>query len=481
MKWSRIPEIAVRVVQQGAVPLLEKGLHKFSGHNNLAIREKTLFSLGFLSKVPSIRANLCTDWMLHGLKHEFRTGTIGSKTTILQLLMNVHGQYPQEREIIDYIRDDLIHLLETAPWNTRNYAIKVFCVLCSTDEDREYMANKGIINLILNVINAKDKELQEAPLVAFLHLSVHPQIPFELLTKGVAKTASKLLTAQDVIIKELAVILLKALSLFNQVEVKRVVPEELQYVLDRDAYNPQLFGSEYGGLIQEYLQLIVENRRAHDYLINSLPEDLVIQLQIPTDDLRMYQNLFMELDAECSGELGVDELKMLIVLKGELMDKEEVKELIVEFDEDLSGALNFTEFVIMMRNWDTKFGTGLTKIYNEKVKRGAIGKATRLFKQWWNKDKFAAAQVQLAKERRVANKAENRQLELKYLPSESLLDRRKKEIWLREMGLSYSPNYFSPPDPDEGSTSTLTLPKIANASQSGSVAGGSLSTISHRS
>jgi hypothetical protein len=455
------------MVQQGVVPLLEMGLHKFTGFSHEAIREKSLFALGFLSKVDSIKAALCTEHMLQGLKHEFSNGTIGAKTTILQMLMNVHGHYKQEREIVDFLRDDLIHLLRTAPWNTKNYAIKVFCVLCTTNEDREYMVEKGIIDLIKHVVEAKDIELQEVPLVAFLHLAVHPDIPFQLLTKGVAKLAAKLLYAKDVFIKELAIILLKALSLFNQLEVQRVVPPDMDYVMQKDAYNPQLFGAEYGGMIQEYLQEIVEFRRVDDYLIRRLPASLIEEMQIPAEDLRLYQNLFMELDAECSGHLGVDELKMLVVLKGEKMDKEEVSELLAEFDSDLSGNLDFSEFVIMLRNWDTKFGTGMRRIYNENFNRGAIGKATRMFKTWWNKDAMEAAEVQLAKERKNAFRSESDALQLQYFPNLQLEDKRRKEKWLRQVGLSFSPTYGQPKNlleySEMSANSSLSLPKIRSS------------------
>lgn len=439
--------------------LLEKALHKHTGHNNRAIREKALFALGYLSKVPSLGGSLCTDVMLAGLQHEFIDGTMGAKTTILQLLMNVHNKYPQEREIITFVRDELLNLLRTAPWNTRNYCLKVFVVLCTDMMDREYMVDNGIIDSILEIIAAKDKELQEAPLVALLHLCVHPEIPFYLLTKGVAKVVAGLLRAQDVIIKELAVIVLKALSLFNQIEVMRVVPEDLHYVLHRDMYNPQKFGTEYGGLILEYLQTIVDNRRAHDYLINLFSDEELEDLAVPMEDLKVFQNLFMEADAECTGALGVDELKMLLVLKGELMDKEEVADLLKEYDTDLSGNLDFKEFVIMMKGWDIRFGSsgGVKKFLQEKWHRGAIGKARRLFNRWWNTDKLIAGEVQLAKERRQNLKSDNRDMELKFIPAETLAENRRKEILLRQMGISYSPTYFGGPDEpyDPGHASTI--------------------------
>ena len=93
----------------------------------------------------------------------------------------------------------------------------------------------------------------------------------------------------------------------------------------------------------------------------------------------------MELDAQCCGTLDIDELKLLMVLMGEKMDQDELKELLDEYDTDKSGTLDFKEFVIMMKGWNTRFGSGLARLYNVATKRGHIGKAAREFKRWWNR------------------------------------------------------------------------------------------------
>ena len=38
----------------------------------------------------------------------------------------------------------------------------------------------------------------------------------------------------------------------------------------------------------------------------------------------------------------------------------------------------------MMKGWKTQFGSGLEKVYNSAIKRGAFGRAERKFKKWWN-------------------------------------------------------------------------------------------------
>jgi hypothetical protein len=433
------------MVGQGAVPLVEKGISMMTGHANQAIREKALYVLGYLSKIDSVRNKLCTPITLEGIYHEFTTGTMASKCTIMQLLMNVHSHYAGERDFVLRIRDDVLELLKTGPWNAKNLAIKLITVLYRENDDRWHMVERGLVEAVFTVIHSKGQDLQEAPVVCLLHLCVHPDIPPLMLTKGTAKVTASLLKAEDHIIRELAVVLLKALLLYNSFEIERVTPPDMSYLLKRDIYNPQLFGAEYGGLIQEYLQTIVENRRDQDYLINMFTEEEVKQQKLTKAELEKFQLTFMELDAECRGNLDVDELKLLMVIMGERMDVEEIKELLDEYDTDGSGNLDFKEFVIMMKGWNTRFGKGLTKLFNQSTKRGAVGKSRRAWHRWFTKDLFESAQVRAARERKQNQRDEGRDLELKWLGHEQMRLQREQERELRASGYSFSPNY----DPDE--------------------------------
>lgn len=450
------------MVGQGAVPLIEKGLMMRVGHGNQAIREKALYVMGYLSKIESVRSKLCTDITLEGVYNEFTTGTMASKSTIMQLLMNVHSCYPGERPFVLRLRDEVLNLIKTGPWNTQNLCIKVVTVLYREDEDRWYMVENGLIEAVMQVIHSKGNDLQEAPMVCLLHLCVHSEIPPLLMNKGGAKIAASLLHAEDPVIRELAVILLKALLLYNSFEIERVTPPDKSYLLKRDIYNPQLFGAEYGGLIQEYLQTIVENRRDQDYLIHMFTHDEVVLYQLTREQLEKYQLTFMELDAECRGSLDVDELKLLMVLMGERMDREEIKELLDEYDTDKSGNLDFKEFVIMMKGWNERFGKGIAKLYNESTKRGALGKAKRAWNRWWNTDNLVAAQVAAAKEKHLNKREQGRELELKYLSHEQMRLARENEAELRAQGFNRSPNYsydYVPPVNNPYSNTNYGSPK----------------------
>lgn len=136
----RIPEIGLRVAQQGAVPLLEKGLLLHKGHGNLAIREKALYALCFLSRVVEIRDILITPKIIRGallhfpliwlnnsigLSAEFAAGSLASREVIIRLLMNVHRRYEGEKELVDTLKDPLLELIRTGPWSAKNLCLKV--------------------------------------------------------------------------------------------------------------------------------------------------------------------------------------------------------------------------------------------------------------------------------------------------------------------------------------------------------------------
>ena len=62
------------------------------------------------------------------------------------------------------------------------------------------------------------------------------------------------------------------------------------------------------------MQLVVENRRDEHYLIKSLSEEEINEIGVTQEELASYENTFMELDMDCSGTLGIDEMKMLMVM-----------------------------------------------------------------------------------------------------------------------------------------------------------------------
>eukprot|EP01039_Chlorochromonas_danica_P001713 gene1713-1872_t len=441
VQLCQIREIAARMVQIGVVPVLESALHKHEGFSHQAIREKALYALGFLAHLDQLRTSLCTSSMLEGIRHEFHNGTLGEQTTILQLLQLVHNRYSAERETVLDIRDDLILLLKKGPWHARYLSVKAICVLYQTHEDRLYLVENGLVEAVFAVIDEKGDDLQEAPIVCFLYLCTHPHLPTVLINKGVMRIAVRLLYAEDAIIRELCVVLLRALVLYNPKEIQQAIPPDKQYLLQRDEFNPQIYGGEYGGMIEEYLQEIVENRRDQAYLMLQFDPEDKERLKITDEELESFQNTFMELDVECKGWLGLDELKMLIVLMGEELDREELDQLLKDYDLDHSGNLDFYEFVYMMKDWNRRFGEGWKRTFNQFTKRGPVGKAARHFKTWWHKDKVEKAQIAQVKQRKLAQEADMAALRMKYMPHEQLNAKRDRESYLRAAGISSSPQY----------------------------------------
>jgi hypothetical protein len=429
VQMCNIPEIGVRVVSQGAMPVLEKALHRSSGFSIAAIREKALYALAWLSRVPEVQDKIGTLIILRGMKRELISGTMPSRYTVVQLLLNIHGKYSLEPKFIPKILDALILLLHVGPWHARNLCIKAVCVLYLDNDLKMYMAQNNVVEYTCALVNSKPADLQEAPLVMFLSFCTNRDIPLMMIQKGVInEVAAILCNAVDDIIRELAVIVLKAFMLYGVETVESVVPEDKLHLLRRDIDIPTLYGSEYGGLIEEFLQNIVENRRDMHYLLESMSHEEISGLGITDKLLASYQNTFMELDMNCIGTLGIDELKMLVVLMGEELDKDELKDLLDEYGTHKKGSLNFSEFIKMMANWNTRFGTGAEKVVNTVVKRGAIGRARRKFNQWYHQKDIDKKQVDEMKLRRKQEKEKLETLALKYQNHEALKAEREKVV-----------------------------------------------------
>jgi hypothetical protein len=182
---------------------------------------------------------------------------------------------------------------------------------------------------LATIIEQKTKELQEAPLVAMLSFSTQPDIPKILIERGAAAVVAKLLYAFDDVIKDLAVVLLKVFILYDRDVVASVVPSDRAFLLAKDdEHEPGIYGCEYSGLIEEYLQRIVENRRDMSYLMDQIDDEFVEEMELTEEELDVYQNTFIELDYDCRGFMGTDEMKVMMVMMGEELDKDELDDVI---------------------------------------------------------------------------------------------------------------------------------------------------------
>jgi hypothetical protein len=74
---------------------------------------------------------------------------------------------------------------------------------------------------------------------------------------------------------------LKTLRVFDIPRVNSAIPDSRRYLMDQEDGIPQRVGEEYGGLIEEYLQQIVENRREQHYLLDQVPPSPLSPLSVP--------------------------------------------------------------------------------------------------------------------------------------------------------------------------------------------------------
>lgn len=429
------PFIGSKVVKQGAISLLEHTLHRNSGMCIEAIREKALYALAWLSRVPDVKAKITTNVILKGMKRQLSTGTMDSKCTVIQMLLNLHNNYPQEKQFIIDVRDDIIKLLRDSPWHAKNTTIKAICILFKSNEDKMYLIDNGIIDILFQLINEKSKELQEIPLVVMLSLLTHPQIPSIFIERKGIDVVAKLLYAIDDVIRELAIIILKAFFLYNRVTVAAAIPVDVAHLMNKDTKIPDMYGFEYGGMIQEYLQIILENRRDQRYLLDQLTQDELLNLNLSDEEIESYENTFMELDFDAAGELGEDEFKVLMIMLGEELDKDELDEIYINADVNKSNTIDFKEFVLLMKNWTKRFGDGsnVERLMNKVTNSGHIGKARKAFSTWWNKDATDKQEIAALKQRKKEAEDERKALAADFWVAEKIRLARDDEIKKRKV------------------------------------------------
>lgn len=433
VQMCRIPAIATQIIKQGALNLLERALHYTGGNNVKGIREKALYALAWISKSPDVHSKMCTPVVFSGMKRELVSGTMPARYTILQMLLNLHLCYKQEKDFVRTIFNEVMELLFVGPWHARNLVIKCICILYRSKEDCMTLVNMGVLEAIFGVIQSKNMDLVEAPLVAILSFTTHPEIPRILIAKGGHHIIANLLYAVDEVIRDMAVIILKVLVLYDKEVVEAAIAHDRMPLMNRkpDPDYVGVYGSEFGGMIEDFLQEIVENRRDEHYLLEKLtPEEIE---GVDPEMLESYQNTFMELDVECLGFLGADEFKVLLIMMGEKMDKEEMEELLKEYDEDGSGYLDFSEFVKMMQGWTKRFGEkGSLEYYQKQImERGVIGKAKKAFNFWWDTNNRDKAEIAAVKAKKKAAEEERKRLAAEHWEAEKIRLAREQESKLR--------------------------------------------------
>jgi hypothetical protein len=162
------------------------------------------------------------------------------------------------------------------------------------------------------------------------------------------------------------------------------------------------------------------------------PEELAA-LNLTPKELESYENTFMELDFDLGGTLDKDEFKVLMIMMGEKLDKDELEEAYEAADLNKDGFIDFREFVVMMIGWKNRFGTGAVadKLYNKLTKHGTIGKARKAFANWWERDRIEKEQIEAVKAKKKAAEEERKALAAQHWDAEKVRLQREQEIKLR--------------------------------------------------
>lgn len=303
-----------------------------------------MYAIAWLSRIPSTRGYISTINILKAVRRELRYGTEHSRFAVVSMLLNLHATYPYERSFMisirEFIQTEIVH---GNSWRNRNICIKAFCVFFKEDEDKFWFFENGLYDAILELMESKPLgklflllsyfsynsiyilvELQEVSLVALLSLCTHQKIPIRLIGRGCVGLCIPFLQQRDEILKSLSIVLLKTFYIYNSRHVITMAPPEHIKLIDpSDEDTPMVFGEELGGVTLEYLQLIISNRRKDEYLVEDLTDE-IIRLKLSENEIYLYQTAFMELDFKCMGYLGIDELKLIMILLGVNMDKDEL-------------------------------------------------------------------------------------------------------------------------------------------------------------
>jgi len=353
------------------------------------------------------------------------------------MMLNLRHAYTGEVEFNASVRDKILDLLGNGPWTGRNVIAKLCVLLYRDDDSKMYFVQHGAFEHIFDLIFSKGLDLQEVPMVCLLFYCSHPEIPPIFMEKGGLQVLVRVLYAVDENIRDMAVVLLKALCLYDRPRVLAVIPPDRAHLFHTDPNaDPVMYGSEYGHMIQEYLQHILKNRRSQRYLLEQFHSGELEELSVTAEELESYQTTFMLLDVNAIGYLEMDELKVIMVIMGEKLDAEEMQLLLDEFDTEKTGKLNFKQFALMMKGWKSRFGQGVNKVYNETFQRGAIGKGRRAFSAWWNKDKIAKAEIDKLKADRAAEKERRQKQMEKYMGNEKIRKQRELEQAIKAQELS---------------------------------------------
>jgi hypothetical protein len=421
VQLCKVPEIALLILEQGALKIFEKSLNRTSGRFAQSLREKAMYAISMLCRMPPCRPILGSPGILQALKRELLEGTPSAKDTALAMILAMHNYYDNELAYVMEIREIILNFLLQGAWHVRNMAAKCICVLYRQPHSQMYFIENGAFDALTDVITTKSKELQEAPMVAILSLLSHPDAHEIMWNKRRCIDAvMSLIGCSDTIIHELAVVFVKVMSIYDWQRIDAMIPSRCRFHFNLGDDMPELIGAEYGGMVQEFLQKVVDNRRENDYLLDGVDMEKFRKIGLDREKLQPYLDNFMELDPKCRGVLDIDGLKLVLIDLGEEVDEEVLMEVFCKYDIDSSGTMSFMEYVLLMEDYKGTNAGSFVRKFKHSMNRGRIGRARRFLKKWWNQEEIVREEVAAARRRWVFAKQEKKELAKTHWESEKL-------------------------------------------------------------
>jgi len=117
-----------------------------------------------------------------------------------------------------------------------------------------------------------------------------------------------------------------------------------------------------------------------------------------------------------------------MVLRGEMLDDDQLQDIFDEYDVEGTGRMNFRQFIDLMSGWKNRFGVGAEALAYQALNTGVIGRARRAFNKWWNAQKLAQERIDRIKARREAERLKVQQLAATFMTAENIRLKREQQM-----------------------------------------------------
>jgi len=125
---------------------------------------------------------------------------------------------------------------------------------------------------------------------------------------------------------------------------------------------------------------------------------------------------------------GTRSHQVIMVLRGEMLDDDQLQDIFDEYDVEGTGRMHFRQFIDLMSGWKNRFGAGAEALAYQALNTGVIGRARRAFNKWWNAQKLAQERIDRIKARREAERLKVQQLAATFMTAENIRLKREQQM-----------------------------------------------------